>query len=112
MKNSLLILGAVAMTAITLNAVAGDALLSPRAASNQIKHVTGISADANLVSVDHYTVTTPRTTDNAIAKTASAATGAAAMCSNMAGSPKMIAECASHPGASMACCKVEVADAK
>jgi hypothetical protein len=100
-------LGVAALTTIALNVVAGDALLSPRAAGNQAKHISGVSADANLVSVDHYTVTVaPRAADNAISKVAGTTTGTVATCSEMAGTPKAIAECASHPGAPMSCCNI------
>jgi hypothetical protein len=99
-------LGVAALTTITFNAIAGDALLSPRAAGNQISRVAGVNNDANLVSADHYTVS-PRVAGNQIAKVAGTNNGATAVtCNNMAGTPKAIAACAEHPGASMPCCKV------
>ncbi len=66
---SLLLLGAVVFAAITFNATASDALLSPRAAGNQIASVAGTNIDVN----------------------------PAIVCArNMNGSPKAVAECASH----------------
>jgi hypothetical protein len=45
---NLLLLGAAAFAAITINASASDAYLSPRAAGNQIQHVSGTANDVNL----------------------------------------------------------------
>ncbi len=107
---TLLILGAAAITAITLNVNASDTLLSPRAIGNQINHTTGINSDANLVSVDHYAVTVaPRATGNQIAKTTetSSDVNPATQCSrNMVASPKAIQACAASPSAAMPCCAV------
>ena len=46
MKTRILLttIGAAALAAMTLNAVAGDIALSPRAAANQIKTVTSVTA--------------------------------------------------------------------
>ena len=49
-RNLLLTLGAAAFAAITINATASDALLSPRAAGNQIQHVSGTANDVNLAT--------------------------------------------------------------
>ncbi|MBU6411287.1 MAG: hypothetical protein KGR98_12955, partial [Verrucomicrobia bacterium] len=51
-RNLLITIGAAALAAITINATAADALLSPRAAGNQIKHVSGFSNDPNLVAAN------------------------------------------------------------
>ncbi len=49
-RNLLITLGAATFAAITINAAASDALLSPRAAGNQIKQVSGTTTIANLVN--------------------------------------------------------------
>ena len=49
-RNLIITLGAVAFAAITINATASDALLSPRAAGNQIKHVSN-SVDTPTITV-------------------------------------------------------------
>ena len=100
-------LGVAALTTITFNAIASDALLSPRAAGNQITRVAGVNNDANLVKLDVYATVAPRAVGNQIAKVAGTNNGAtAATCSKMAGTPKAIAACAEHPGAPMPCCVV------
>lgn len=103
MKKSLLTLGVAAMVTITLNSFAGDALLSPRTAGNQISHVAAVTGAANPVNAAATTVA-PRAAGNQVVIAAGTATGAAVTCGKMAGTPKMIAECASHPGAVMPCC--------
>ena len=55
-RNLLITLGAAAFAAITINATASDALLSPRAAGNQIQHVSGTANDVNLVNTTGITV--------------------------------------------------------
>ena len=67
-RNLLLTIGAVALTAITINATASDALLSPRAAGNQIKHVSGTNNDVNPVNttgITAFTVTARWSQSNA-----------------------------------------------
>ena len=46
-RNLLITLGAAAFAAITINATAGNALVSPRAAGNQIATVAGQLSDVN-----------------------------------------------------------------
>jgi len=63
----LLTIGAFALTAITVNANAGDAVLSPRAAANQIKHVSGTNNDLNLLVANNNGVAlSPRAAANQI----------------------------------------------
>jgi len=100
-------LGVAALTAITINVTAAEALFSPRAAGNQITRVAGVNNDANFVKLDAYATPAPRAAGNRVAKVAGTNNGAtAATCGNMAGTPKAIAECASHPGAPIPCCAV------
>jgi hypothetical protein len=106
-RNLLMTLGVAALTTMTFNAIASDAFLSPRAAGNQITRVAGVNSDANPVKLDVYATTAPRTAGNQVVKVAGTNNGAtAATCSNMAGTPKVIAECASHPSAPMPCCAI------
>ena len=107
--NLLMVLG-VAAVATAFNAFAGDAVLSPRAAGNEIRHVAGLNNDVNLLT-DHYSVVTPRL--------AGATTGVAGVsteinpvlaCRNMTASAKAIQACAMTPG--MPGCKTETASAK
>ena len=108
-RNLLLTIGAVALTAITINATANDALLSPRAAGNQIKYVSGTNNDVNLVNTTGITLS-PRAAANQIAKVAGTnndVNPALACAKNMTGSsPKAIQACASNPLAPMPCCAV------
>ena len=108
-RNLLLTISAVALTAITINATASDALLSPRAAGNQIKHVSGTNNDVNLVNTTGTTLS-PRAAANQIAKVAGTnndVNPALACAKNMTGSsPKAIQVCAANPLAPMPCCAV------
>ena len=100
MKSLLLTIGAVTLTAMTINATASDALVSPRASGNQIKQVSGLSNDPNLVTLDKYTLALPpRAAGNQIAHVAGTSTDvnpAIACAKNMNGTPKTVAECTSH----------------
>lgn len=105
-RNLLLTIGATALTAITINATASDALLSPRATSNQIKHVSGTNNDANLAHSTRATLS-PRAAANQIVTVAgkSNEVNPAMLCSrHMTGSPKAIQACSSNPLAPMPCC--------
>ena len=112
-RNLLITLGAAAFAAITLNVSASDALLSPRAAGNQIQRVSGTANDVNLVTSGAATVS-PRAAGNQIvtvAGTANEVNPAVACAKNMNGTPKAVAECTSHT--TMPSCKpVTVALAK
>jgi len=99
-------LGVAALTTITFNTIAGDVLLSPRAAGNQIHRTAGVNADANLVAADHYTViVSPRATGNASTKVAGTGSevNPVLACTKMTASPKMIQACAES--GTMAGCK-------
>jgi len=111
--NLLITLGAAAFTAIAINATASDAMLSPRAAGNQIQQVTGTATDVNLVTASAATIS-PRAAGNQIATVAGTpgdVNPAAACAKNMNGTPKAVAECTSHT--TMPSCKpVTLASAK
>lgn len=108
-RNLILTIGAVALTAININATASDALLSPRAAELQIKHVSGTSNDPNLAANRNFAVS-PRVLDNQIKKVTGSVNDfnpSLACVRNMTGSsPKAISTCADHPGTPMPCCAV------
>lgn len=109
MKTMIMTLGAVALTAISFNALATDPLFSPRAATVQVKTVPGLNNDANRVTAAGATIV-PRAL-GAVPNVAGVNNeiNPVAGCRNMTASPKLIAECAATPG--MPGCKV-VADAK
>ena len=109
----LITLGAAAFAAITINATASDALLSPRAAGSQIQQVSGTANDVNLVAASAATIS-PRAAGNQIATvagTSNEANPAVACAKSMNGTPKAVAECTSHT--TMPSCKpVTLASAK
>lgn len=114
-KNILMTIGAAAVAAITLNATASSALLSPRAAGNQIKIVASAANDPDLVAVDQGLAASPRTAGNQITTVASTSNDmnpAAACADSMSGSPKTIQACAEHPGSMLGCTSVTVAPLK
>jgi hypothetical protein len=104
-RNLLITLVAAVLIAGT-NLYATDPLLSPRAAGNVVKKVVTSSDSFSVVDANVGRTISPRAIGNEIKTVAGTSTGAVPTCSKMAGSPKMIAECVSHPGTSMACCKV------
>ena len=109
-RNLLITLGVAAMA--TINVMATDALLSPRASANQSKTIAGPNNDPNLAAPGLASAS-PRLLDNQSKTVAGKSTGesSSAVCvRRMAGTPKMISACADHPGAPMSCCSV--ADAK
>jgi hypothetical protein len=112
-RNLLITLGAAAFAAITINATASNALLSPRAAGSQIQQISGTTGTANLVSASTATIS-PRAAGNQIvtvAGTLDEANSAVACAKTMNGTPKAVAQCTSHT--TMPNCKpVTVADAK
>jgi hypothetical protein len=108
-RNLLITLGAAAFAAITINATASDAYLSPRAAGNQSQHVSSTASDVNTVAVN-TTAISPRVAGNQI-KTVTGQSNevnpATACAMNMTGSsPKAIQACAANPSAPMPCCAV------
>jgi hypothetical protein len=108
-RNLLLSVGATVLAALTINATASAALLSPRAANNQISHISGTANDANLVTTSVATVS-PRAWGNqpaTVTGISSDVNPAAACVKNMTGSsPKTIQACAANPLAPMPCCAV------
>src|SRR5436190_1019467 len=101
-RNLLITLSVAALA--TVNVLAADALLSPRAADNQIKTVGGPNNDPNLAVVNR-SATSPRLLDNqikSVAGTKSDFNPSLECTRQMTGSPKEIGACADHPGAPMA----------
>lgn len=114
-RNLLLTIGAATLAAITLNVNASDALLTPRAAGNQIKHVSGIANDQNLVNTTGIVVISPRALGNQTTTVASVANDVnptMACTRNMKGSPKAVQACVEHPGTMPGCNAVTVAPLK
>ena len=109
--NLFITLSAAAFAAITINATASDALLSPRAAGNQLNQVAGT---ANAVTPAAIATISPRAAGNQIATVASQSNEvnpAVACAKNMNGTPRSVAECTSHT--TMPACKpMAVASAK
>jgi hypothetical protein len=108
-------IGAAALTAITLNVNAGDALLSPRAAGNQTKIAPTATADRNLVAENQGVAVSPRALGNQTTTVASVANDVnptMACARNMNGSPKTIQACVEHPGTMPGCNPVTVAPLK
>jgi|SRR5450631_3627859 hypothetical protein len=96
MKTKILLVGA-AIAAFTFTSFAADALLSPRAAGNQIKVVPGITAAQPAPA--SVSLLTPRAGDSQIKSIAGVVNDSnpALACRNsMNGTPKMVAECNSH----------------
>ena len=96
-----LLLGAV-VTAFAFTSFAAEPLLSPRAAGNQIKHVSS-SVDAPTVTIAYVdsgsALLSPRAAGNQtkVLKGTNTDVNPALICQkNMIGSPKAVAECASH----------------
>lgn len=108
-RNLILTCGVAAFAAITINANASDSLLSPRAAGNQTRQVSGTASDVNTVAVNTATVS-PRAAGNQIKTVAGQSNEvnpAVACAKSMAGSsPKAIQACAANPSAPMPCCAV------
>jgi hypothetical protein len=102
--NLILTCGVAAFAAITLNATASDALLSPRAAGNRIQHVSGTASDVNLGTASTATVS-PRAAGNKVTTVTGMSNDVnpASICAkNMTGSsPKAIQACAENPSAAM-----------
>ncbi|MEI9961180.1 MAG: hypothetical protein WDM76_08675 [Limisphaerales bacterium] len=103
----LTILGAAALAAITTNVNAGSALLSPRASSIEIKHVSGVANDPNLVSLNTGRFVSPRASSIEIKRVSGVASVAAAKCPVL-GSPKYV-ELAGK-SARTSCCGLTVAE--
>lgn len=96
-----LLLGAV-VTAFAFTSFAAEPLLSPRAAGNQIKHVSG-SVDTATITIAYVDITpalvSPRAAGNQIkvVKGTNSDVNPALVCrNNMIGSPRAVTECSSH----------------
>jgi hypothetical protein len=112
-RNLLLILGAAAFAAITINATASNALLSPRAAGNQIQQVSGTANDVNTVAANTATAS-PRAAGNQIktvASTSNDVNSGLACAKNMTTSPKAVQACI-ESGTMSGCKAMTVASAK
>lgn len=97
-RNLLITLGAAAFAAITINATASDAYLSPRATGNQIQHVSGTANNVNLANTTGTTVS-PRAAGNQIKTVAGQSNEvnpAIACAANMNGTPRAIQTCVEH----------------
>jgi hypothetical protein len=108
MKTRNLILAFGVAVLATVNVMATDTYLSPRAKDNQIKVVSGTNTDPNLTAAAPSAVS-PRFAENQIktvAGTDAAASPAMNCAQKMSGTPKMVTACAEHPGADMPCCSV------
>lgn len=95
-RNLLITLGAAAFAAVTINATASDALLSPRATGSQINQVAGT---ANAVTPTATATISPRAAGNQIAIVAGQSNEvnpAIACAANMNGSPRAIQACVEH----------------
>jgi hypothetical protein len=102
-------IAAAALATIALDANAGTALLSPRAAGNQIKVAPGVTVAQSAPAIQSGS---PRTFGNQIAAVAGVAnevTPAMACVSNMSGNPKTIQACAEHPATMPGCNPVAIA---
>jgi hypothetical protein len=99
---NLLIVSAVTALA-TVNLLAADVALSPRASDHQTKIVSGANTDPNLTAANPLPAS-PRFLDSEVKTVAGKDTTVAPSCAQMNGSPKDIGVCAEHPGASMPCC--------
>jgi hypothetical protein len=111
MKTRILLttIGAAALAAITLNVNANNALLSPRAAGNQIKAVTGVTAAQPAPAAQSVS---PRALGNQTLTVDSVANDVNPVmeCHKMIASPKVIQACAANPAGMSGCCKPAVAD--
>ncbi len=111
MKTQILLatISAAVLAAITFNANAGETLLTPRAAGNQIKVAPGVTA-AQPTSVAQFG--SPRALGNQTKTIATVANDVnpTTACRNMVTSPKAIQACAEHPTALMECCRPALAD--
>ena len=114
-RNLLITIGVATLATITINAFADNgALLSPRAAGNQIKHVAGTNNDPNLVNTTGIVLLSPRAAGNqpaTAAGTSAEVTPASVCAKTMTGSPKAIQACI-ESGTMSACKPVSVAPLK
>ena len=102
-------IGAVGLAAITISTIANAALLSPRAAGNQIIHTStpNDSPDQATYGLTSAKYSAPRAVGAQVAKVAETANDnnpALACTKNMTAAPKAVQVCAANPG-NMPCCK-------
>ncbi|HEX4264793.1 MAG TPA: hypothetical protein VH597_10680 [Verrucomicrobiae bacterium] len=105
-RNLLITLSVAALA--TVNVMAADAVLSPRAAENQVKILPSTNTDPNLTA-SRLASTSPRALDNQVKIVAgkSDAVSPSLNCARrMSGTPKAISACANHSGVAMPCCSV------
>jgi len=97
-------LGVAALTVMTINA--NGALLSPRAASNQLGTASGTATEPNLVAVTQGSAASPRALGNQPATVAGVVNDVnpAIACRGMTAGAKAIQACAANPTAAMPCC--------
>ena len=105
-RNLLITFGVAVL--VTVNLMAADVALSPRAADHQPHIIAGTNNDPNLAAANPTSMS-PRLLERQ-AKTVpgeSTTVSPSFLCTRrMAGSPKIVGACADHPGAPMACCSV------
>jgi hypothetical protein len=106
-KNLLTVIGAAALVAITIKVNAGDALLSPRDAGNQIKQVSGTANDVNRVTANNGTLLSPRAAGGETTAIAGMEITTAAKC-RVIGSPKYMDM--AGKSARMSCCNLTLAE--
>ena len=70
-----LAIATLALALTSLNISAGEALLSPRAKENQIKHVAGTDTSPNTVTANRNVTASPRALDNQIKTVAGTLSG-------------------------------------
>ena len=105
-RNLLITFGVAAIA--TVNVMATEVALSPRATDQQAKIVPGTNTDPNLTAAIPRGIS-PRLAESKVTTVSGKETKTtpAQYCArNMSGAPKMVAACAEHPGADMACCSV------
>ncbi|MGD0251435.1 MAG: hypothetical protein ABSC01_01920 [Verrucomicrobiota bacterium] len=106
-RNILLSIGVATLTAITINAAAGDTALSPRAAANQIKTVPGTTvaqaAPATAIALSPRAAASQTQTVSSVANDVNPTL----QCRNMTASPKAIVACQAN--SAMPGCKTTVA---
>jgi hypothetical protein len=107
-RNLLMTIGVAALAAITINVNASDALLSPRAAGNQIKVASDITAAQPAPEAQSVS---PRALGNQTLTVAGVANDVNPVmeCHKMIASPKAIQACAANPAGMSGCCKTAMA---
>ena len=97
-RNFLITIGAVALTAITINLNASGVLLSPRAAGDQVKTAPAAVTGHNLATENQSATVSPRALGNQTITVAGVlnVVNPAIACRNMIASPKTIQACAAN----------------